>query len=159
MFHYCCLWLDLLFLPVRILIKGFLIYTCKLYQNMESNFKNYSTQIWPNGNIINLSKHSFTKEQYDLLNKYLNFCHLPGDYKKSTLKKDLESFNRKIKLEAFLHNKNVQKQETELANKEPNIKSKINWEPKNHNVETFTKASIKILWNNFQIKRNFCKII
>ena len=32
----------------------------------------------PNGNIINLSKHSFTKEQYNLLNKNLKiyFIHL-----------------------------------------------------------------------------------
>ena len=27
----------------------------------------------PNGNIINLCKHSFTKEQYNLLNKNLKF--------------------------------------------------------------------------------------
>ena len=30
------------------------------------------------GNIINLSKHSVTKGQYDLLNKNLNFYHTPG---------------------------------------------------------------------------------
>ena len=58
------------------------------------------------------------------------------------MKKALESFNRKIKLKAFFCNKNVQKQETELANKEPNIKSKTNWEPKknHHTVETFIEA-------------------
>ena len=39
----------------------------------------------------------------------------------------------KIKLKTFFRNKNVQKEETELANKEPNIKSKTNWKPeKNH---------------------------
>ena len=56
--------------------------------------------------------------------------------------RDLESFNRKIKLKAFFFNKIEQKQETELANKEPNIKSKTNWEPKmNHPiVETFIEA-------------------
>ena len=115
----------------------------------------------PNGNIINLSKHSFTKEgQYDLLNRNLNFCPTPAQYNKSTLKKDLESFNRKIKLKAFFRNKKIQKQETELANKEPNIKSKTSWDPKkNHQaVETFIKA-IKSLWKDFQIKINYLKII
>ena len=36
-----------------------------------------------------------------LLNKNLNCCPTPGHYNKSILKKDLESFNRKIKLIAF----------------------------------------------------------
>ena len=83
-----------------------------------------------------------TKGQFDLLNKNLNFCPAPGHYNKSILKKDLESFNRKIKLKAFFCNKNIQKQETELANKEPNIKCKTNWEPKknHHTVEMFIEA-------------------
>ena len=76
----------------------------------------------PSRNIINLSKHSFTKGQYDLLDKNLNFCPTPGRYNKAILKKDLESFNRKIKLKAFFHNKSKHKQETELADKEPSIK-------------------------------------
>ena len=80
--------------------------------------------------MINLSKHSFTKRQYDLVNKNLNSCPRPGQYNTIILKKDLESFNRKIKSKAFLCKKNAQKQNTELANKEPNIKSKTNWEPK-----------------------------
>ena len=38
-------------------------------------------------------------------------------------------------LEILSHNENKQKQETELANKEPNIKSKINCKHKrNHNT-------------------------
>ena len=67
------------------------------------------------------------------------------------MKKDLESFNRKIKLKAFFCNKNVQKQETELANKEPNIKSKTNWEPKknHHTVETFIETVNKDIVERF----------
>ena len=47
-----------------------------------------------------------------------------------------------IKLKAFFLNKSEQKQKTELANKEPSIKSKINWETKknHHIVETFIEA-------------------
>ena len=45
-------------------------------------------------------------------------------------------------MKAFFCNKNIQKQETELANKEPSIESKTNWEPKknHHTVETFIEA-------------------
>ena len=113
----------------------------------------------PNGNIINLSKHSFTKGQYDLLNKNLNFCPTPEYYKKNILKKDLESFNGKIKLKVFFRNKNVQKQQTELANKEPNIKSKTNWEPKknHHTVETFIEAVNKVTVEIFSDKKKLPK--
>ena len=113
----------------------------------------------PNGNIINLSKHSFTKGQYDLLNKNLNFYPIPGHYNKSILKKDLKSFNRKIKLKAFFCNKNVQKQETELANKEPIIKSKTNWEPKknHHTVETFMEAVNKDIVERFSDTKKLVK--
>ena len=86
-----------------------------------------------------------------MLKKNLNFCPTPGHYNKSILKKDLESFNRKIKLKTFFYNKNVQKQETELANKEPVIKSKTNWEPKknHHTVETFIEAVNKDIVKRF----------
>ena len=50
--------------------------------------------------------------------------------------------SRKIKLKAFFHNKSEQTQETEQPNKEPSIKSKTSWEPKeNHRtVETFIEV-------------------
>ena len=63
----------------------------------------------------------------------------PGQYNKSILKKkDLASFSRK--LTAFFHNKNKQKQETELANKEPSIKSKTIRNPKRTIIDTFIKV-------------------
>ena len=85
--------------------------------------------------MINISKHRFTKEQYYLLNNNLSFYPTTGHYNESILKKDLESFERKIKLQE-------QKQETKLANKDPSIKSKTNWEPKknHHTVEMFIEA-------------------
>ena len=48
----------------------------------------------PNGNLINLYKYSFTKGQYNLLNKNLNFCPTPGYYNNEELKRD----TRKIKI-------------------------------------------------------------
>ena len=141
----------------------------KLYTKHHANFirirKAISRAIQhrsdPNVNMINLSKHSFTKRQYDLVNKNLNFCPRPGQYNTIILKKDLESFNRKIKLKAFLCKENAQKQNAELANKEPNIKSKTNWQPKKNIMllKCLLKQSIKILWKDFQIKINYLKII
>ena len=42
----------------------------------------------PNGYVINSSKYSFTKGQYNLLNKNLNFCPTPGYYNNEELKRD-----------------------------------------------------------------------
>ena len=75
------------------------------------------------------------------------------------MKKDPECFNRKIKLKAFIHNKNEQKQEAELANKEPNVKSKTNGVPKKNHciVETFMKAVNKAVVERFSDKNNLSK--
>ena len=81
-----------------------------------------------------------------MFNKNLNVCPTPGHYNKNILKKDLESFNRKIKLKALFCNKNVQKQETELANKELIIKSKTKAVNKNI-VERFSDTK-KLTKNN-----------
>ena len=52
----------------------------------------------PNRNVINLSKYSFLKGQYNLLNKNLNFCTTPRYYNKEKLKRDIKTFTWKIKL-------------------------------------------------------------
>ena len=109
--------------------------------------------------MISLSKHSFTKRQYDLLNKNLNFCLTPGHYNKSILKKDLESFNGKVTLKANFHNKIVKKRDKKLANKEPNVKSKTNSEPKknHHIVEMFIEAVNKNIVERFSDRNNLPK--
>ena len=58
---------------------------------------------------------------------------------------------QEFKLKTFFHSKMEQKQETELANKEPSIKSKTNWEPKNnhHTVETFIETVNKDVVERF----------
>ena len=58
----------------------------------------------PNGNIINLTKHSFTKAEYKLLNKNLNFIPTPKVYNKNELDADLNDFFRRIKLKAYFKN-------------------------------------------------------
>ena len=65
-----------------------------------------------------------------------------------------------IKLKAFFLNKSEQKQKTELANKEPSIKSKINWETKknHHIVETFIEAVnkdiVERLWDKNKLPKD-----
>ena len=66
---------------------------------------------------------------------------------------------RKVKLKAFFHNKKIQQQETDLANKEPNIKCKTNWEAKknHHTVEKFIKAVNKDVVEIFSHKNKLPK--
>ena len=64
-----------------------------------------------------------------------------------------------MKLKAFFRNENVQKQETELTNKEPNIKSKTSWEPQNdhHTIETFIEKVNKNIMEIFSDKSKLAK--
>ena len=96
----------------------------------------------------------FTKGQYDLINKNLNFCSTPAHYNESILKNNLECFNKKIKLKAFFHEKSEQIQEAEATSKESIIKSKTNWEPKknHHTAETFSEAANKDVVERFSYK-------
>ena len=112
----------------------------------------------PSGNVINLSKHSFTKTQYDLLNKNLNFCPTPGYYNKKCLKKDVENFNRKIKLKAFFQN-TKEKNETEQNQAKLKIKTKSSWEPKknHHTIESFIEAVDNDINNIIQEKKKLPK--
>ena len=64
-----------------------------------------------------------------------------------------------MKLKAFFRNENVQKQETELTNKEPNIKSKTSWEPQkdHHTIETFIEKVNKNIMEIFSDKSKLPK--
>ena len=105
----------------------------------------------------------FTKVQYDLLSRNLNFCPTHGHYNENILRKVLDSFNRKIKLKVFFQNKDEQKQQMELANEESGMKRKTISEPKkNHHItklKRLSKQSKKLLWKGFQIKINYLKMI
>ena len=65
----------------------------KHYQLTKTGFKATND---PEGNVINLFEYSFTKNQFKVLNKNLNFCPTPGCYNKKEIKTE-----RKIKLKAF----------------------------------------------------------
>ena len=51
-----------------------------LRKTIEKSIRHQSD---PNGNIINLTKHSFTKAEYKLLSKNLNFIPTPEVYNKN----------------------------------------------------------------------------
>ena len=84
----------------------------------------------PSGNVVNLSKHSFSFDTYKLLNKNLNFIPTSERYK-NQLSSDLQNFFRLIILRAHF------KDETCIATvNQPNeqvpfkIKNKEKWTPK-----------------------------
>ena len=54
----------------------------------------------PSGNVINISKYSFSLDTFKLLNKNLNFVPTPKKYNKKQLDNDAENFFRLIKLRA-----------------------------------------------------------
>ena len=96
-----------------------------------------------------------------MCNKNLNFCLTPGRYNKSTLKEDLESFNRKIKLKAFFHNKTNKNKKANKKTKNQILKVKKNLEPKknHHTVETFIEAVNKDIVERISDKNELPKII
>ena len=90
---------------------------------------------------------------------YLDNKCILNVYNKCILKKDLARFSRKNKIKAFFQNKNEEKDETELANKEPSMKSKINWEPKMiyHNNERFIETVNKAVVERFSEENKLSK--
>ena len=62
---------------------------------LQSNVK---TRLDPFGNVVNLADNLFSKSEFSLLNKNLNFCPQPNKYNKQNLNKDFLKFYRIIKL-------------------------------------------------------------
>ena len=93
-----------------------------------------------NGNIINLTKHSFTKTEYKLLNKNLNFIPTPKVYNKNERDADLNDFFRRIKLKAYFKDtpNNKNDDESRLFKQNKNKK----WTPPNnhHTINTYVGA-------------------
>ena len=69
-----------------------------------------------------MSDNLFSKSEFSLLNKNLNFCPRPNKYNKQILNKDLLKFDRNSKLRAHFGS-------TENNSNEPRFKSNSNWLP------------------------------
>ena len=87
-----------------------------LRKTLEKSIRHQSD---PNGKIINLTKHSFTKAEHKLFFKKINFIPTPKVYNKNELDTDLNAFSKRIKLKAYFketpNNKNVD--ESSCSNK------------------------------------------
>ena len=100
---------------------------------------------------MNLSNKKFTKHEFDLLNKNLNFCPRPNQFNKSNFNKDLQAFFRRVKLKAhFRNNQPYEPSEEDLFGPPKDS----TWTPKyvNHTVETFIAAASKD-FENFKGKK------
>ena len=118
-----------------------------LRKTIEKSIRHQSD---PNGNIINLTKHSFTKVEYKLLSKNLNFISTPKVYKKNELEADLTDFFRGMKLKAYFKDtpNGENNDENRLLKQNKNKK----WTPPNnyHYNKHIRRSSQK----RYQAKRN-----
>ena len=108
-----------------------------LWKTIEKSIRHQSDQ---NGNIINLTKLSFKKADYKLLNKNLNFIPTPKVYNKNGANADLIDSFRRIKLNEYSKNTPNNKNEDESRLFE-HIKNK-KWTPPNnhHTMNTYVEA-------------------
>ena len=108
-----------------------------LRKTIEKSIKHQSD---PNGNIINLTKLSFTKAEYKLLSKNLNFIPTPKVYNKNELDTDLNDFFRRIILKAYFKDTPNNKNDEESRLFEQNKNKK--WTPSNdhHTINTYVEA-------------------
>ena len=92
----------------------------------------------PFGNILNLSKHSFSLNTYKLLNKNLNFIPTPKQYNQKQLDTDTENFFRLLKLCAHFKDAN-ETQTSDHIYQSFKVKSKTKWTPKetHHTLKNF----------------------
>ena len=116
-----------------------------LWKAIEKSVRHQSD---PNRNIINITKHSFIKTEYKLLNKNLHFIPTPKVYNKNELDADLNDFFRHIKLKASLEDTSNNKNDDESRLFKQN-KNK-NWTPPNnhHTINTYIEAAKKSIKQN-----------
>ena len=101
-------------------------------------------QLWrwddPEGNVINLSRYSITKDQFKVSNKIFNFCPTRVYHNEKEIKTEIKSFQRKIKRKAFeLKEGNKTDKNNNTTSDIPNIKpkSKLERQINHHAIKTF----------------------
>ena len=124
----------------------------KGHRQIGKQFQNITRTLSdPNGAVVNLSNKKFTKHEFELLNKNLNFCPRPNQFNKSNFKKDLQVFFRRVKLKAhFQNNQPYEPSEEDLFGPPKDS----TWTPKyvNYTVQTFIAAVSKD-FENFKGKK------
>ena len=90
---------------------------------------------------FNLSKKTFTKETFQLLNKNLNFIPTPSIFNKNQLNKQRDDFFRLIKLKAYFKDNNMHNSSTENQLFKPKTNKKWRPDKNHHTAETYTEAT------------------
>ena len=128
------------------------------YRSVKSTEFRYKSD--PSGNVVNLSKQSFSFGTYKLLNKNFNFIPISKRYNKNQLSSDLQNFFRLIELRAHF------KDETCITTiNHPNeqvpfkIKNKEKWTSKetHHTVSTYinlVENDINALISSMHLTKN-----
>ena len=80
---------------------NFIQQTMATLQNYNDQLKHFLNKDTTQVNVVNLSKYSFSKDTYKLLNKNLSFIPTSGIYSKSELNDKLKNFYRLIKLRIY----------------------------------------------------------
>ena len=76
--------------------------------------------------VVNLSRRELTEGEVSLLSKGLNFCPTPKDLHRFNLRKDINEFIRRIRLEEYFYDgDNVGGDFSDV----PAFKSKSTWSP------------------------------
>ena len=107
----------------------------------------------PLGYVVNLTDKKFTKNDFKLLNKNLNFTPNPGKYNKTTFNKHKNTFYRRVILKSYFGDTEP---EPYMGYKK---KSNKEWLPKNihHSVKTFIEAVEHDLEKEQKEKKNDTK--
>ena len=93
---------------------------------------------------MNISSKVFSKAAFELLNKNLNFCPVPGEYNRFNLNTDLQRFFRRIKLRAHFdkpHPYHIPSESELFARRDKNWTQQFN----HHSVDTFISCVTKEL--------------
>ena len=64
-----------------------------------------SAQLGEIDNVVNLSEKTFTPQEYDILNKGLNFCPTPGPPDMGEIRRDLDKYHRSLRIQCWLNKK------------------------------------------------------
>ena len=104
---------------------------------LQRTIKTFKQRCDPDGCVINLSKHFFSKGRYKLLNKNLSFIPTPGVYSKSKLNVELQNFYRLIKFKVYFKNTEITAKKDENTTFIPEKQKPWTPSQNHHSIETF----------------------
>ena len=110
----------------------------RLWRTIENTTRFQSDPI---GKVVNLSKNTFSKETFQLLNKNLDFVPTLKVYNKRNLNEEMETFYRTIKLKGYFKDLNGNAVPTEEQIFKPTNHKKWTPNKNHHTVSTYIEAT------------------